>query len=601
MARVEILPPALINQIAAGEVVERPASIVKELVENALDAGAARITVEIDGGGIERLSVTDDGSGMTPGDALLALERHATSKIRTLDDLVNVASLGFRGEALPSIASVSRLTLTTAPDLSGLGTEVRAEKGQPPLSRPVRWKKGTRVVVEELFENVPARRKFLKSSEAEMKACVRIFNTLSLSRPGVHFTLFGKGRELLDFPAAGSATERLSELLGPQAVKHFVPVGFEFSGMRLSGAVSSAEDSFASRTYQWLFVNGRAVKDQTIAHAVLLAAQEVLRDGRHPAFVLFIQADPASCDVNVHPQKQEVRFRDSGAVHSLVHRGLAAALGAGKGAVPVSGSSLMTLRRVAPFTPETRPVPVVFDNLSVLAAPPSETGAATGPPARLFSPEPVVAAASDYHDAAPSRSPVGSLRLIGQYRDSFLLADSDEGLVLIDQHVAHERVRYERILKRLEGEPVESQGMLLPVQFDATAEEALELVRSEALLSRAGFRVSELSGRTFVVTAAPADCPAGKIVSFLREVLAKLSEMGEETGEAAARSRREALAASLACRGAITINTKLRPEEAHRLLSDLAACQDPWTCPHGRPIILTFTHTELEKRFKRRN
>jgi DNA mismatch repair protein MutL len=444
----------LINQIAAGEVVERPASVVKELVENALDAGATHVVVEVEGGGIQRLSVQDDGCGMTAEDALLALERHATSKIRTLDDLVEVTTLGFRGEALPSIASVSRLILTTSSDSSGLATEVRAEKGLPAVARPVRSTRGTRVVVEELFENVPARRKFLKSVEGEMKACLKLFNTLALSRPDVHFTLLGKGRELLDFPKAATARDRLGELLGPQAVKRLVPIDFEFSGMTLSGAVSSAGDSFASRAYQWLFVNGRAVKDQTIAHAVSLAAQEILPQGRHPSFVLFITVDPPDCDVNVHPQKHEVRFRDPGPVHSLVHRGLAAALGGSRGATEVSGSTLMSMRRVAPFTP--KPGEALFANLAALASDPDRSKEPPAPAARLFTQPPVTQQTSAYRETVSSSSPVGYLRLIGQYRDSFLLADGEEGLVLIDQHVAHERVRYEAILKRLEGAPVES-------------------------------------------------------------------------------------------------------------------------------------------------
>jgi DNA mismatch repair protein MutL len=587
VASIRVLPDALVNQIAAGEVVERPASVVKELVENALDAEALRVIVDVEGGGVSRIEVADDGCGMGPEDAVLALRRHATSKIATPDDLARIGTLGFRGEALPSIASVSRLTLTTSPDGSGLGTEVVGRGAAPPAARPVRQPRGTRVVVENLFGDVPARRKFLKSADAELRAVVRGLTSLALARPGVAFTLRSGKRLLLELPAVSDAAARLRDVLGGAFEGALVPVSFVHRGMSLSGAVTPPETTFPSRTWQWLFVNGRAVKDATASHAARLAGEEALRTGRHPAFALFVACSPGECDVNVHPQKLEVRFRDPSAVHALVHRGLQSALGGAKGATEVEAGALSgrpwALRRVEPFR---RPAGSMAETIEAW-------GEAAAPlPVAVTSP-------SAYAAPAATDSPVGALRLLGQYDDSFLVAEGERGLVLVDQHVAHERVRYERILERLESSSVPSQSLLLPVTFEPTAEEAVFLSGADGLLASAGFVISERAGRSFVVSAAPADTPPGAVVPFLREFLSRLAELPEE-GEAGLAKRREALAASLACRGAVTVHTRLAPAEASKLLSDLARCRDPWTCPHGRPILLTLDHAELLKRFGRR-
>ena len=603
MAVVRVLPSALVDQIAAGEVVERPASAVKELVENALDAGASRIAVDLDGGGVTRISVLDDGSGMAPEDAALALERHATSKIRSFDDLTRVATMGFRGEALPSIASVSRLVLTTSPDGSGLGTEVVADRGAPPIVRPARHPRGTRAVVEDLFGAVPARRKFLKSAEGELRAVVRTVTTLALANPSVAFALRAGPRLLLDLPAAPDAAARFREILGDSLPVPPLPVAFTHGGMDLSGAVTPPAVTFASRANQWFFVNGRAVKDATVAHAVSLAAREVLRNDRQPGFALFLTCDPSACDVNVHPQKLEVRFREPNTVHALVHRGLVAALTGGKGAIPVEGAAFGNRGRGSgDFLESGR----ARGSAAWLGEGAARYGAGAGG-GRADTQTLIDAIApglspSSYSEetSTVSSSPLGTLRLLGQYRDSFLVAEGEDGLVLIDQHVAHERVRYERLLAALEARAPASQALLTPLTFEAKPEEAALLARADDLLASAGFAVSELSGRTFLVTAAPADMRASAVVPALRDFLDRLAAVPE--GQAAAPAlRREILAASLACRGAITINHRLAPAEAARLLADLAACRDPWTCPHGRPILLSFAHAEVEKRFGRRS
>lgn len=598
MARIAVLPDVLVDQIAAGEVVERPASVVKELVENALDAGATRVDVEIEGGGIARLSVADDGCGMDGEDAPLSLERHATSKVRTAEDLGRIGSLGFRGEALPSIASVSRLVLTTSPDGSGLGTEVVADRGAEPVVKPARQTKGTRVVVEDLFGNVPARRKFLKSEDAEQRAIVKTLTALALSRPGVAFTLRSGERELLALPAAPTSLDRFAEVMGRSSLPNVLPVSFAYAGMSLAGAVSAPETTFASRTFQWLFVNGRAARDGSVAHAARLAAEEALLGERNPAWVLFVTCPPGKVDPNVHPQKSEVRFLEPSSVHSLVHRGLRAALTQGKAATALPASVLSEpFARPASWGEAPPAATALAESLGLWDA----AGAAGAGPG-LLAPHSTQAAWEAAPATAAVASPVGMLRLLGQYRESYLVAEGAEGLVLVDQHVAHERVRFERIRDRLEGQGLASQALLAPVTFEAAPEEADALSRADEVLSAAGFSVSELSGRLFVVSAAPADCAAEKVVPVLRDLLARLADAAETGASRSAESvskMKDVLAASLACRGAITVNRRLAPEEAARLLSELSACRDPWTCPHGRPILLTLAHAEVLKRFGR--
>jgi DNA mismatch repair protein MutL len=582
VARISRLSESLVDQIAAGEVVERPASVVKELVENALDAGARRVDVTLEGGGISRVTVTDDGCGMEPEDALLALERHATSKIHTLADLSAIGTLGFRGEALPSIASVSSFSLVTSPDESGLGTEVTAVRGERATARPARSPRGTRIVVEDLFGNVPARRKFLKGAEAELRAALRTVTALALARPDVSFTLSSGAHRLLDFPPAADESARFAELLGPSLRDAPLPVALSLGGMGVRGAVTPPSVTFASRVHQWFFVNGRAVKDATAAHAAALAAREVLPKDRHAGFVLFLSSGGEACDVNVHPQKLEVRFREPAAVHALVHRALAAALRGGKSAVPMRGSSL--LARPAPSFAAASAAPRAFSISEALA---------TYGALRTEEAAPSVAA---YVKSPPAASPVGSLALLGQYRESFLVAEGEGGLVLVDQHAAHERVRYERIRARLLDGGAESQRLLVPVRFEARPDEAALLSRASDLLAAAGFLVSELSGGAFLVSAAPPDTPAVAVEPFLRDLLASLAEAPDG---AASPKLADALAASLACRGAVTVNTRLGPAEAARLLADLARCEDPFSCAHGRPTLLTFPHPELVRRFGR--
>ncbi|HYN42965.1 MAG TPA: hypothetical protein VE129_14395, partial [Thermoanaerobaculia bacterium] len=455
--------------------------------------------------------------------------------------------------------------------------------------------------------NVPARRKFLKSEDAEQRAIVKTLTALALSRPEVAFTLRSGERELLALPAAPSALDRFAEVMGRSSVPNALPVSFAYAGMELSGAVSPPETTFASRTFQWLYVNGRSARDGSVAHAARLAAEEALLGERNPAWVLFVTCPPEKVDPNVHPQKSEVRFLEPSSVHSLVHRGLREALKQGKSATVLPASVLSEpFARPASWGDTPPAATALAESLGLwdvtggagVAGAAGAAGAGSSPLA-LHSTH---AAWEVAPSSAAVASPAGTLRLLGQYRESYLVAEGADGLVLVDQHVAHERVRFERIRDRLEGQGLASQALLSPVTFEAAPEEADALSRADAVLSAAGFSVSELAGRLFVVSAAPADCAAEKVVGVLRDLLGRLSDAAETGGPRSAESvskMKDALAASLACRGAITVNRRLAPEEAARLLSDLSTCRDPWTCPHGRPILLTLAHTEVLKRFGR--
>jgi DNA mismatch repair protein MutL len=432
---------------------------------------------------------------------------------------------------------------------------------------------------------------------------VKAVTALALSRSDVAFALRAGPRLLLDLPPAIGIASRFREVLGLAAPAPPRDVDFAFNGMTLAGAVTRPDTTFPSRAHQWFFVNGRAIRDATVAHAVALATREALRSDRHAGFALFLTCAPELCDVNVHPQKLEVRFRDPNAVHALIHRGLVAALTGGKGAVAVEGEAFGNGSRGGRERERERNFYEWVPGrgaMSALGETATRYGAGAGAGAGTLLETPATALSpSSYSQEVFSSSPLGPLRLLGQYRDSFLVAESEEGLILIDQHVAHERVRYERFLARLEAAQPASQSLLEPVVFEASPAEAALLSGSDALLSGAGFSVSELSGRTFLVSAAPPETPASSVLPALRDYLARVAALPEGSALSPA-LRREVLAASLACRGAITVNHRLAPAEAARLLADLASCRDPWTCPHGRPILLTFSHEELEKRFGRR-
>jgi DNA mismatch repair protein MutL len=572
--RIHRLTSEVIDRIAAGEVVERPASVVKELVENALDAGATRVDVEVDGGGIARILVRDDGSGMSAEDARLALERHATSKISSDGDLAGVASFGFRGEALPSIASVSKLTLTTSDGSSPEAVRLIVDYGRAAAEEPAARPRGTDVLVENLFARTPARRKFLASPEAEGRVAAAAITRAALSHPAVAFSLRSRGRETLDAPSAVDRAARILQLFGRETLGELEVFEARAGDLKVVGYVTRGSVTFPNRRYQYLFVNGRPVEDRALSRAILQASRDAIRTDRHPAVFLYLSAKAGAVDVNVSPAKTQVKFADGGTAFRLVYHAVQSALLAGK-----------EERRLKSVPSEGR-----------LAEPRETYGAEGVPTPAPGSPVVLPPVPKPETPPPPVERKTPELVAIGQYRESFVLASGPEGLLVIDQHAAHERILYERIRDRIASGRILAQRLLLRVLFDATPEEAETLAARYEDLSAAGFEIEPMSGRSYAIAALPAEATDRDPAETLREALDGLAETGDWDAE----RRRDRLAATIACRSAVTIRYHLAPEEIRRLLSDWMKTADRFTCPHGRPVVLLTTDEDLEKYFRRR-
>jgi DNA mismatch repair protein MutL len=581
MPEIHRLDSTLIDRIAAGEVVERPASVVKELVENALDAGSRLIEVAIRGGGVESILVRDDGTGMSRQDALLCLERHATSKIAKEEDLRGIGSYGFRGEALPSIASVSVLTLTTSDSFSPEATRVRVSHGKALEVSPAARGRGTDVLVESLFGKTPARRKFLKSPEAEARAVAVVLTRAALSRPGVAFRYRSNDREVFDVPAATDAAARALDLLGRENLGELLSFAAKAEDLSLSGFVTRGGVTFPTRRYQYIYVNGRPVEDRGIARAIRDASREAIRLDRHPGVLLYLVCGPAAVDVNVHPAKTEVRFASGGTVYRLVYHAVLSALLAGK-----EERRLKAVPKAPDFT--------LHDVSASYSAPSSapERGEKGVAPVDVR----VEVEAPQAVEIVRTNPPSQDLLAIGQFRESFILADAGTSLFVIDQHAAHERVLFERIRERLAAGRVFAQRLLTPVVFEATPEEEEALATGADILAAAGFELEPLSGRSFSLASLPAEASGRDPAGILRDAIRSLADPRERTPE----ERRERLAASVACRSAITIRHHLTLEEMRRLLADWVKLPDRFTCPHGRPVVLSMTEAELATFFERR-
>jgi DNA mismatch repair protein MutL len=598
MPPVRRLPSELVNQIAAGEVVERPSSVVKELVENAIDAGASVIDVLLENGGRKRIEVRDNGCGMSADDARLALERHATSKIRDFDDLTHVRTLGFRGEALPSIASVSRFTLTTFDGHGEHATEIDCDPltGQTAV-RPAARDRGTTISVRELFENVPARRKFMKSADAEFRAIVTVVSSYALPLPSRAFRLEHNGRLVLDLAPAASARERVLQILGNEAAEFLSEVAITVGQTGATGFVTRGL-RFGSRRNQFFFVNGRLVKDRVLTHAANRAADAFDFDG-HPAIVLYLDMAPELVDVNVHPAKTEVRFRDSGQVHVAVEQGIKRALGGaeeGSGllqtgaapgpALPMQPEPLFDLPRVTSVAPRVEFTPL-FQQRSVVQPPlPSQTGAMAG------------GAVAVEVEEEPAGTSLGQLqgRVIGQYRLSYILIDTPAGLRLVDQHVAHERVLYDLYLARIERQATASQQLLTPLLYDTGAAEGAVLESHLEELRAVGFDIERFSGNSFAIAAMPPELVRKDVDGFLKKLIdASLEEKSSHVLRV-----REKVVASLACQAAIKVHRPLTGDEMAHLVANLLDSSNPFACPHGRPIIVDIRHLDIERHFHRK-
>jgi DNA mismatch repair protein MutL len=578
MAAIQKLPDDLANQIAAGEVIERPASVVKELVENALDAAARRIAVAIEYGGKRLLRVDDDGIGMSPEDARLCLERHATSKIRTAGDLAAIATLGFRGEALPSIASVSRFTLRTRARGAESGTEIRVVAGAVERVSAAGMPEGTSVTVEDLFFNLPARRKFLKSDAAEAAHVSRLVTQLALCHPHVGFALTSGGRRLLDCPPAATLADRMYQIYGDRP--DLLAVSRETHGVRLTGLVAALAETGPTRGPQHVFVNRRIVKDRTVAHAILDAYQSASIKERSPEVHLFLDVPLDRVDVNVHPTKAEVRFADQALVHEVVRRGVAEALGGA----------------VMPALPHSTPTAVVpGGGWLVREAVSPWPGAAWSSGARA-SVAVVDGALPEPPAAGGSIDLARPLWPLGQFRNTFIIGVDDDGIVIVDQHVAHERVLFERIVERLTSAPLESQGLLVPMVLDLAADGHATLLERAADLARFGFDIEDFGGTSLRVSAAPALLGAGDVDRALRALATDLD--GLDRGLAADQALRR-IAATMACHAAVRAHDPLTTEKMQHILDELRATAYSTVCPHGRPVMFRISRRELERRFER--
>ena len=582
MSKIRRLPTDLANQIAAGEVVERPASVVKELVENAIDAGARRLTIHVELGGKKQVRVEDDGDGMEPDDARLAIERHATSKIRHADDLAAILTLGFRGEALPSIASVSHFVLRTRAKGQQTGTEIRVNGGAVASVVEVGAPEGTLVEVNDVFYNLPARRKFLKSDGAESAQVSRVVTQLALAHPEVGFTLTSAGRKVLQCPPAVSHRDRLYQVYGERA--DLMEVHKEAGGIRLTGFIAALAEQGPTRGPQNVFINRRIVKDKTIAHAIIDSYSQASIKERSPEVHLFIEMPADALDVNVHPTKAEVRFRDQSLVHEVVRRALRDALGH-------SDAPQLQLRpEHMAQTPFTATLPNV---LSGGAYPNRWLPAEKMEPRSSQSPQ---AAPSAVSSSSSSSVEIKPMIPLGQFRDTFIIAVDDEGVAIIDQHVAHERVLFERVMERLTKGRLESQRLLVPMIMDLTASAQQALVNRVVELDRLGFEIEAFGAATIKVNSVPALL---KIEDSSKALLALAEDLEGLDSGAQVQDALQRIAATTACHAAVKANYPLTYEKMAHILDELRATSYSTICPHGRPVMLRLTRREIEKNFDR--
>ena len=599
MPAIRLLPDTLVNQIAAGEVVERPSSVVKELVENALDAGARRIDVELEEGGIRLIRIRDDGGGMGPEDIALAVERHATSKIGSLEDLECVGTLGFRGEALPSIASVSRFSITSrrGDDAHGSRLEVEGGKRLPP--RPQAHPVGSTVEVRDLFFNVPARRKFLRAERTEYGHVEDWLRSLALARPGIELRLSHNGRPSRSYrpvAADADALARVAEALGEEFTSRCLRLDHEGAGLRLHGWVGLPTASRSSADQQYFYVNGRAVRDRTVAHAVRQAYADVLFHGRHPAYVLFLEIDPRRVDVNVHPAKHEVRFRDGRLVHDFVYRTLHEALAGTRAGAAVAHAEGVT---AAPSPAASAYAPVqagmslpVRETMAAYSLLYGAVGADVAlADVALVEPEAGGTLAPADDRVAP---PLGFA--LAQLHGVFILAENAAGLVLVDMHAAHERITYERLKQAQDEGGIRSQVLLVPVTL-AVAEREADLAEREGdALAALGFELRRAGPQSRSVRAVPALLADEEPRALVLDVLDELREHG---GSRVVEQARNELLATLACHTSVRANRKLGIAEMNALLRDMEATERSGQCNHGRPTWVQLSKAELDRLFLR--
>jgi len=637
MGRIRVLPDAVANQIAAGEVVERPASVIKELLENSLDAGATSISIEAESGGRRLLRITDNGGGMLRDDAMLAFERHATSKLSSVKDLFTITTLGFRGEALPSIASVSRLTLDTHAPEESTGTRVEIHGGKMIRCDEAALANGTVITVRDLFFNVPARKKFLRSDQTELAHIASLVTHYSLAHPDKTFELRHDNRELLHVTPVATLRERVFQVFGSHTLEDLLDIGEhekEFlipdppQGVAdeertrvflLRGFVSMPQVQKYNRNSIYLFVNGRLIRDKLLLHAMQAAYHNLMPPGAFPFALLFLDCDAEEVDVNVHPSKTEVRFRHGSWVHDFVRDAI-------RGSI-MQSRPLSSLPMTAPSQPAARLPYSEFsqqmENAAIRDAVPNDDVQSFNPvdlpaftlhqplaPAQRFDfteppPAPVRIRIPDTHgglpdgvvlDAVHSLDILKDLRPLGQLHESFILAAGRDGLWIIDQHVAHERILFEQVLRQRAAGRVEQQALLMPMVIELTAGQQIEYAQIADELRASGFDSEPFGNRTIAISAAPAAVKPGDIEKIVFEIL-ETSE--RELRGASLDEVRRNVCATIACRAAIKINMRLDQQKMEWLLAELARCDHPTNCPHGRPIALRYSTRDILKGFHR--
>jgi DNA mismatch repair protein MutL len=605
MSAIRLLPELLINQIAAGEVIERPAAALKELLENSLDAGATNISVQLEGGGIKLLRVRDNGRGIAKDELPLALMRHATSKIASLDELQKVASMGFRGEALASMAAVAQLTLTSCTGSDTHGWKVEAIDGRLSEPVPASHAQGTTVEIREIYFNTPARRKFLKSEATEFAWCEEAFKRIALSRPDVAFSLQHNGRTVWQLSASAgeqAAMKRVAALLGDEFGQAAVPVSRSAANLSLQGLAALPAYSRASRDAQYFFVNGRFVRDKVASHALRQAYQDILHHQRHPAFVLFLELPPEQVDVNVHPAKSEVRFRESQGIHQFIFHTLQQAL-----AVPASGQESLApeQQRSATFIPaqqSMRQNSMRFGVAEQAAAyrlwevqteianpsqPPILSGGA------VFTPDKGGSRGVDF-SVPQNEYPLGFA--LAQLSGVYILAQNTQGLIVVDMHAAHERIVYEKLKASLDAEQIATQPLLIPVSFYADPLEVATVEAEQDALGKLGFDIAPLSPNTLAVRAMPVMLKQSEAEAAAHDVIDELREFGASR---AMTERRDKLLSTLACHGAVHANRILSIAEMNALLREMEQTERSGQCNHGRPTWFQVTLKELDAMFMR--
>ncbi len=603
------LPDTLINQIAAGEVIERPASVVKELVENALDAGARRIDIDLEEGGVRLIRIRDDGKGIEPDELPLAVSRHATSKIASLDDLEGVATLGFRGEALPSIASVSRFALTSRRDGSERAATLEVDGGRVGEVMPKPHPQGTTVEVRELFFNVPARRKFLKAERTELGHIEEWLRQLALARPDVELRVSHNGKPSRRWKGEGDLLSevRLHEALGEEFARNALRVDHAGAGLRLHGWIAQPAYNRASADQQYLYVNGRAVRDRSIAHAIKQAYSDVLFHGRQPAYVLFLELDPRRVDVNVHPAKHEVRFRDARLIHDFVYRTLQGALAHTRaGTVPGVATAADAMPPMPALAGNAAPAYTYLDRASQSPLPMQVAETRAGY-AALYggASQANVAAAPAFQHVPMTAGDDATLPPLGyaiaQLHGIYILAETAEGLIVVDMHAAHERIGYEKLKSAHDGEGLRTQPLLVPATLAVSEREAEVAEREADTLAALGFEVTRSGPQSLALRSVPALLAHGDVEALLRDVLADLREHGDTPSMGGRRvaAARDELLATMACHGAVRANRRLTLPEMNALLREMEITERSGQCNHGRPTWARFTLPEIDRWFLR--